>query len=141
MNTKQIKVSDRPNAAILKIIKEVQAAVLEGYYFPEEIDANRQPHIAFNPGYITLQIEMKKDDVDVTDVVQTIQQATDKLNTSIIDAPTITFNKEEAIKEIEATQKHADLKEVAKKYNLVHKKHLKNPNALRKDLITQMEDM
>lgn len=160
---KRIRIAERPNTAIVKLIQAVQEAAKEGY----EFNYSSNPYIVSSPSMIDLEINMHKVPVEEeskADVVEEVIQKPAKLEGTgegmnpeplkdvlqvqeeVVEEPEDPFesipeeNQPGDIKaELEAIEKHKDMKNFAKKHGLVVKSNLRNPKALKKDLLKQLE--
>lgn len=169
---KYIKIVERPNTAILKLIEEVEKATREGYHYEGDMS---KVHVSTNPALVEIAFPMvllevvphvniekisnpaeqeEPEDYGISGSLleegslQLDETASEKLLACLEDVQkpaddtvTTQFDPSVAIGILQETKKHKDLKQRANEWGLEIKKHLKNPNALRNDLIKQVENV
>lgn len=116
------RIVERPNSAIVKIIKEVYEQAKRGM-----IPNTKNLYLRVNPSLIDIELVFNEESESTPAIEKPKSEPSE--------------GKSEVIAAINTAEKHKDLKSVAEKYGLEVKSNLRHPEALRKDLLSQVEDL
>lgn len=148
MKTYTKRLNGIPNSVVMQIIKEVQEGASNGYKVKTD-----NIYLVQNPSFLDIELVFQKEDgkVEVNQpilpnelLVGTSEGMDEGIESVEEDSPIEMYSgsiKSDLIEKLEAVEKHAELKEIANKYNLIVGSNLRNPAALRKNLIEQVENL
>lgn len=125
------RIVERPNFAISKLIDEVYHQAKRG-----NKPSTNNMYVRVMPSLVDIEIKFEPEEAD--NYVMVDNPVTEK-EVEEEEPETSDASKEEILQAINKAEKHKELKQIAKKYGLDVKSNLRHPEALRKDLIAQVE--